>query len=244
MNLKFAAWFVVLATHGILAGDCWASAPIKVDVALAAFGSIQDDFQISSDGNWVVYRADRNTDEMYELYCVASNGGTPIKLNGTLVGGGDVDSWQFSPDGSRAIYWADQQHDKLTEVYVVPTAGGASLKLNSPLVDVGSTGGAIVGDRVAYIASERTNVFFEPYFELFSAPSAGGAVERLSGEMVAGADVLSAIARAGSSRVVYLADQEVLSYQPAYQKSASSRQPFRPYPWRYGRDQTTPPASG
>ncbi len=47
----------------------------------------------------------RNIDDVFELYSVPSEGGTPVKLNAAMVDGGEVsDGFQFSPDGSRVLY--------------------------------------------------------------------------------------------------------------------------------------------
>ncbi len=35
-------------------------------------------------------------------------GGVPTKLNGELIGGGDVLDWPISPNGARVVYRADQ----------------------------------------------------------------------------------------------------------------------------------------
>jgi hypothetical protein len=59
----------------------------------------------------VLYLADQTTDTVNELFSVPSAGGTPVKLNGTLVPGGDVLSHQCSPNSSRVLYVADQKTD-------------------------------------------------------------------------------------------------------------------------------------
>ena len=92
-------------------------------------------FLISPDSSRVVYRADQQTDEVYELYSVPLGGGTVTKLNDPLVAGGNVWSdFLISPDSSRVIYRADQQTDEVMELYSVPLAGGTVTKLNDPLV--------------------------------------------------------------------------------------------------------------
>ena len=190
MNLKCPVWtivFVVFVGCGHSITECWAAAPRKLNGTFVESASVQPGFQITSDGNHAIYLADPNVDEVFELYSVALAGGTPAKLSGALVNGGDVSSWQLSPNGNRVAYWADQDTNDLTEVYVVPTAGGAPCKLNGPLVDVGSMGGGLVGPNgtsVVYIASQVTGEFSGPYFDLFGVPSAGGEPIKLNGPLI------------------------------------------------------------
>ena len=51
-----------------------------------------EEFLVSPDGAYVVYRADQETDQVFELYSALADGsgaGT-VKLNGPLIAGGDV----------------------------------------------------------------------------------------------------------------------------------------------------------
>jgi len=106
-----------------------------------SFHNLVDAGFFSPDGNHVVYRADQDMDEVHELYSVPSAGGTPVKLNGSLVAGGDVAgkglthayTVAFNPDGSRILYVADQEVDETHELYIVPTTGGRPVKINGPL---------------------------------------------------------------------------------------------------------------
>ena len=86
-------------------------------------------FLLSSDGTRVVYRADQDTDNVFELYSVPIVGGTPTRISGDLVDGGDVFGFQLSSDGSRVVYTADQDTDNVFELYSVPIAGGTPVKL-------------------------------------------------------------------------------------------------------------------
>jgi Tol biopolymer transport system component len=85
----------------------------------------------------------------------------PVKLNGSLVVGGDVDpSFRFSTDGGRVLYAADQTTDEVFELYSVSSAGGSTLKLNGAMVNGGDVIPASVrispdGSRVAYVADQE-----------------------------------------------------------------------------------------
>jgi len=60
--------------------------PVRINGPLVTGGDVSPTTsRFSPDGNRAVYRADQETDNVYELYSVASTGGTPVKLNGPLV---------------------------------------------------------------------------------------------------------------------------------------------------------------
>ena len=81
-------------------------------------GDVGDDHKISPDGATVVYRADQDTDGVFELYSVPITGGAPTKLNGPLIPGGDVQSgFQISPDGATVVYIAEQDTNGVAELY-------------------------------------------------------------------------------------------------------------------------------
>src|SRR5439155_1260967 len=86
--------------------------------------------RISADSRNVVFRADVESDERYELYSVPITGSVPLKLNPPLVAGGSVDSFLITPDSSRVVYAADQDTNDLDELYSVPIASGSTVKLN------------------------------------------------------------------------------------------------------------------
>jgi hypothetical protein len=67
----------------------------------------------------VVYLADQETDELFELYSVPLGGGTVVKLNAPLVTGGDIVDFSISPDSNHVVYLADQDADEVFELYGV-----------------------------------------------------------------------------------------------------------------------------
>jgi Tol biopolymer transport system component len=175
--------------------------------------------QFSPDGSRVLYFADQDTDTVNEIYSVPSTGGTPVKLNGPLVAGGNVSTsgLAFSPDSSRVLYLADQDTDFVDEIYSVPSAGGAAVKLNGPLVAGGDVSGTGLqfspdGSLVLYLADQDTDFVNE----IYSVPSAGGAATKLNGPLVAGGDVLFQQFSPDSSRVFYGADQETDNVNEIY----------------------------
>jgi len=104
----------------------------RLNDPLVANGNVSDFFLISSDGQQVVYLADQDIDEVFELYSVPLGGGAVTKLNDPLVAGGNVVSFVISPDGQRVVYVANQDTDTVFELYSVPLGGGTVTKLNPP----------------------------------------------------------------------------------------------------------------
>ena len=205
-------WILVCAlTVVVLAGLASVSAATPLDSRSGGFHSVQSDYAISANGNWIVYRgvSESNPDA---LYCLSTNGGIPTVLSGELATNGSISSWQLSADGSQVVYLADQDTPGLTEVFVVAMPDGGAQKLNGPLVDQGTTRGAFAdsaGSRVAFVAGEVTGDFVGTFYELFSVPAAGGEPVRLNGSLVTGGDVSEMFVRPDGDRVLYLADQEV-----------------------------------
>ncbi len=106
-------------------------------------------FQISADGNTVVYHSDHEVEDMFQLYSVPLKGGESVRLNGLLVDEGDVTNDQLpalgqfliSPDSKRVVYIADQDTDDTFELFSTPIKGGPVTKLNGPLSQLGDVGG-------------------------------------------------------------------------------------------------------
>ncbi len=119
------------------------------------------------DGQYVVYRADQETDEVVDLFSVQlDDSDPPVKLNGPLVQGGFVREFQISPDSSRVVYLAQQETFSVFELYSVPLGGGAlPVKLNSTLVNNGDVQADFQispnSSRVIYRADQDTDTVDE-----------------------------------------------------------------------------------
>ncbi len=204
------------------------AAPLKLNGQLDSGGDVRpydDGVQITADGARVVYVADQDTNERFELYSVPIGGGQAVKLNETLAGQRDVDRFLISPDGSRVVYVADQEVDQLFELYSAPSDGSApAVKLSHVLQP---------GDNVHsfQIAPGSAHVVYGAYrplegFNLFRVSILGNATAlQLSGPM-AGDGVLFYARRFAISPdgrlVVYIADQDEADVFELYGASASS----------------------
>lgn len=195
--------------------------PVKLNGALVTGGDVQTaaqggDFRISSDGTRVVYRADQQVDERYEIYSVPLDASAaPVKLNGSMIAGGDVDSssytsFRISPDSTRVVYRADQEIDHRYELYSVPIdAIAGPVKLNDPI----PVGGSVVA-YLYEVSSDNARAVFGIYpggtgaIEIFSSPiDSGASSEKLNGPLVAGGQVYAFQLSADGATVVYLAEQ-------------------------------------
>lgn len=171
---------------------------------------LPNSIQLNPVGDRVLYLADQDVDEKFEIYTVPVSGGPSTRVNGSLIATGDVreDSLQFSDDGSQVLYIADQITNEVYELFVAPSTGGDSLRLNSQLVNSGDVTAAefsLDGERVVYLADTRVN----DIFELFSVSTSGGESVRLSEALASTRDVSDFEITPDGQYVVFLADQEV-----------------------------------
>ena len=86
--------------------------------ALVAGGDVTE-FKISPNSARVVYRADRETNGIFELYSVAIGGGATSEVSGELPSSADVQNdFVIAPDSTSLIYRADQNVDEQFEFYL------------------------------------------------------------------------------------------------------------------------------
>ncbi len=94
--------------------------PLQINGLLVPGGSVRA-FQISPDGQRVVYAADQNTAGVVELFSVPIDGGPVEPVSGPLPSGGNVLTgaldFQFSPQGDAVYYLADQETLGVTELF-------------------------------------------------------------------------------------------------------------------------------
>jgi len=159
---------------------------------LVADGDVAD-FQISPDGQYVVFRADKDTDGKNELYSVRLSTGSIVPISGAVVSGGNVaPGFQISPDSARVVFTGDLVTDTVTELFSAPIATANSRVTLS---------GAVVSGRDVFsgfqISPDSARVVFlgdlatDGVTELFSAPIAtANSRVTLSGAVVSGGSVL------------------------------------------------------
>jgi Tol biopolymer transport system component len=94
--------------------------------------------QVSSDGRFVVFAAERQPDDAFDLFSVPIEGGAVTRLGGPVTKAGPVydfveSRFRLTADGSRVVFRADPDGDGIFELYAVPIGGGMTTKLNRPM---------------------------------------------------------------------------------------------------------------
>lgn len=189
-------------------------APTRIHAPLDLFGDQGvGDFQISPDGNTVLFTADFNaSSETYGLYRVPINGGTVSPVAGPLAAGRDFENFRISPDGNIVVYRADQDTDDYLELYSVSIEGGLTIKISS-----GSSlpfGNGVEAFKISPDSS--TVVYLREFFatDLYSVPITGGTATKLNDPLISipspfpSSDVSDFAISADSSTVVYRADED------------------------------------
>jgi hypothetical protein len=167
------------------------SAPArKVNAPLVAGGDVSIELsrrsfvEVTSDSRHVLYRADQELDERFELYLAPLDGtGAPRKVSGALVAGGSVlPGFQLAPGDASVIYAADARADDAFELYEARLEDGRVRRLSPPMPpggDVLVTGSgpqfeiAPDGSRVVYIADQDTEGVLELYETRLERPHRG-----------------------------------------------------------------------
>lgn len=160
---------LALVLVGVAPATAAQSVRLSGDLARLGTGDVVD-VRFSSDGTRLVYRADQDADEVYELYSVPVDGSAPpVKLSGPLTAGGDV-TGDFLPLGDRVVFRADAGLDGRFELFSAPVDGSAPRTgLSGTLVSGGNVfrfHAAPGGERVLFVADAirvgRTAVFQVP----------------------------------------------------------------------------------
>ncbi|MSR62706.1 MAG: hypothetical protein EXS08_09725 [Planctomycetes bacterium] len=139
------------------------AAAVKLNGALVAGGDVTAPFELSGDGRWLVYRADQEVDEQFELYAVPLDGSAgPRRLDPQTHVYGDCDAFQLTPDSTRVVFLSDRAVRDKSELYAVPIDGsGAPVRVSAPLVAGGDVEPAFQlsadSTRVVYLADQDVN---------------------------------------------------------------------------------------
>ncbi|HPO17460.1 MAG TPA: DUF5011 domain-containing protein [Candidatus Hydrogenedentes bacterium] len=130
------------------------SIPIAGGVPPTALYAVCDNFMITPDGQWVVFRGYDAGSTQAEVFCVPITGSSsPVKLNSPLIPEGNVLAFSIRADSQCISYQADQETDEVPEIYSVPIAGGPVIK-RSTSGDITDGPGLWAGARLVYKALE------------------------------------------------------------------------------------------
>jgi hypothetical protein len=152
---------------------------------------------------WVIYTADQDINDQFEIYSVQATGGTVTQLNPVLIPTGDVALALLNGDETRALFRADATSDELRELYSVPVTGGPATLL-TPGIDV----------KAALITSDGASVLFFGATtaggrRMFHVPITGGTITTLTPALGPGERVLGAWGLDHSEQSVYKLAPEV-----------------------------------
>jgi Tol biopolymer transport system component len=162
--------------------------------------------QLSPDGEWAVFLADREVDDRPELYAAPSDGSLPaVKLSAPL-GSGSIMEFRITPDSARVVYRLEGNLDELRSVPI--DGSGPAVQLNTdPLAQIFAFDVDASGGRLAFLAAENGG---SDEHQVYAAPVDGSAPSlRLNPPLPVGANVGDFAMSPDGTRVVYAADQEV-----------------------------------
>jgi Tol biopolymer transport system component len=200
------------------------SPPAVLHAPLAA-GRTVSAFDVGPAGV-VVFLSDLEQDEVFELYAVPIEGGTPLRISRPLATGGNVTGFQVDPTGKFAVFIADALLDDRFELFSVRLDGSPGPTRLSGVLPVGGdvTDFRIspAGGRVVYRADQVS----DQRFDLFSVPIGGAppalgglggerrfgpVTVRLSGQPANRAVQPDWVISPDGSQVVYRANQDALA---------------------------------
>ena len=135
-------------------------------------GVVEHTYQLSRDGDSVVFASHHEDGSIAKLYCTSVGGGPVVVLDSPPFG---IHDFRISPDGGLVVYRCSRGASGNSELYSVPTSGAAvPTRLDVPLVrggDVLDFEISFDGARVVYLADRGNG-----RNGLFSVPADGSAV--------------------------------------------------------------------
>jgi len=170
-------------------------------------------FAVTPDGLAVVYRADQNIDQVFELYRTVIATLTNSKVNPDLTLGKNIASFGVIPDSSGVVYIADQNAIGVFELFRSVFSGGPpTVPLNPPFTVPPFSGTEDVedfalmpnGTGVVYRADQNTNDVKEIYSVVFGFPGS----TRLNPPLAMGQNVVTYTVSPDSTSAIYRANQD------------------------------------
>jgi Tol biopolymer transport system component len=191
---------VLLASGSAVAGY------IKISGEMPDFGAVQE-FEVSPDGRYAVYRADQEIDNAVNIYSVELSGGSPVRLGSPMPAGSGIASFQISPDSQRIVYLAPSTGPTVLDLYSSPIGGPASAseRLTDQLMFGQKISAYEVSPDSAWVVYISDHEHTER-FELYSVPMDGpaSATRKLNANIeFDGGRVLDFLISPDSSRVIY-----------------------------------------
>ena len=155
---------------------------------LSLAGVAQNDFMVSPDSQYLIYRATREgATRKFDLFSVPILGGIPVKLSVNLVASNSVVSFRVSPD-SKTVAFVVTQNTLNPVIYSVPIDGGSEVKLSTDLdLSSSTSSSARIGEYLFSPDSEllvySVDITGDQIMELFVVATEGGASRKLHGDL-------------------------------------------------------------
>jgi hypothetical protein len=83
-------------------------------------------FKVSEDGEHVVFKADFDHDDIFDLYSIRTDGSGLIRLNNSSPEFGVITNYHVTANGERVVYTANHAGTQRMDAYSVPVDGGES----------------------------------------------------------------------------------------------------------------------
>ena len=152
-------------------------------------------FELTPDGQHVVYLADETVDDRTDIYSSPITGGGAVRLTGNMIESGDVEynlsnppfhqQWfVISPDSQTVVFRADAIVDERLDLFSVPRTGGSRVRLNAALSDVEDVlYFEVTPDSDAAVFTERTGLASASTRRLLMVPLSGGSPLELDNQV-------------------------------------------------------------
>lgn len=188
-------------------------------------GSGASDFVISPLSNKVVYRANQDDEDIYELYSINTDGtGGTQKVNGTIVTNGLTKelSFRITANGLKVIYIADQEVDEKFELYSSNIDGSSNTKINGSIsanVDIDSFKITLDNQKIVFQSVETIPQLPSPPIykqELYSVNLIGTSLFKINSTLVNGENVGEYQVRNSTDKVIYAMDKNSIGIYSIY----------------------------
>lgn len=194
--------------------------PAKLNTPLGSLAGNRNvrDFAVSPNGASIVYLADQDNDNVFELYLAQVSPATAsgTRLNPALQAGQNVTTFAITPDSAAVIYRANADETtpgifpfQLYRVFFASPAPTTNPPLNGVLVDGGNVSTAFSiapdGSAVVYRADQRALGVQELFRVALTSPP--GASQQLNLNLAGGQNVTDFAITPDSAAVIYMANQ-------------------------------------